>query len=229
MAPKELKELKIQLLELLDREFVRPSVSKPELGKYFVVYSDASYLGLGCVLMQEGKVVAYALRQLKTHERNYPTYDLKLAVVNYDSVIEYHPGKANVVIDALSRKSMTELRAMFACLSLGSDGCLLAELQVRSTLAQQIKEKQPLDGDLLKRICQVEHGVKGDFDVDVEGILNFCGRLCVSQDKDLRQAILTKANSSPYAMHPCSGKMYYDLREIYWWLRLKRDVMDFVA
>ena len=54
---------------------------QPEAGKEFVVYSDASLSGLGCVLMQEGKVIAYASRQLKVHERNYPTHDLELAAV----------------------------------------------------------------------------------------------------------------------------------------------------
>lgn len=44
----------------------------------FVIYSDALYNGLGCILMQDGKVIAYTSRQLKTHERNYPTYDLEL-------------------------------------------------------------------------------------------------------------------------------------------------------
>ncbi|XP_040931904.1 uncharacterized protein [Gossypium hirsutum] len=51
----------------------------PEFGKEFVVYSDASHVSLGCVLMQDDKVMAYASRQLKTHERNYPTHDLELA------------------------------------------------------------------------------------------------------------------------------------------------------
>ncbi|GMJ10091.1 hypothetical protein HRI_004678300 [Hibiscus trionum] len=58
-----------------------PILVQPESGKEFVVYSDASYVGLGCVLMQEGKVVAYASRQLKVHERNYPTHDIELAAV----------------------------------------------------------------------------------------------------------------------------------------------------
>ena len=56
-------------------------LTQPESEKDYVVFSDASLNGLGCVLMQDGKVVAYASRQLKTHEQNYPTHDLELAAV----------------------------------------------------------------------------------------------------------------------------------------------------
>ncbi|KAJ4962209.1 hypothetical protein NE237_022148 [Protea cynaroides] len=122
------------------------------LGQPFTLYIDASGLGLGCVLMQGEQVVAYASRQLKTHEKNYPTHDLELVAIvhavkiwrhylygekfqiksdhksltylfnqkelnmrqrrwlellkDYDCDIQYHPGKANVVVDALSRKTM---------------------------------------------------------------------------------------------------------------------------
>ncbi|XP_043805273.1 uncharacterized protein LOC122721498 [Manihot esculenta] len=58
-----------------------PVLTQPVSGKDFVIYSDASHNGLGCVLMQDGKVVAYASRQLKSHERNYPTHDLELAAI----------------------------------------------------------------------------------------------------------------------------------------------------
>jgi hypothetical protein len=58
-----------------------PVLILPDVHKPFSVYCDASYTGLVCVLMQEGKVVAYSSRQLKVHEKNYPTHDLKLATV----------------------------------------------------------------------------------------------------------------------------------------------------
>ena len=58
-----------------------PVLTQPTSGKEYAMYSDASRIGLGCVLIKDGKVVAYALRQLKPHEQNYPTHDLELAVV----------------------------------------------------------------------------------------------------------------------------------------------------
>ncbi|KAG8474862.1 hypothetical protein CXB51_031586 [Gossypium anomalum] len=158
-----------------------PVLIQPESGKDFTVYTDASHVGLGCVLMQEGKVVAYASRQLKPHEGNYPTHDLELAakelnlrqrrwielLKDYDCSIEYHPGKANVVADALSHRAISDLREMFAHLSLYDDGSLLAEL------------------------------------------LEAHGGLC--------------------AMHPRGNKLYHNLRELYWWPGLKREVKEFAG
>ena len=66
-----LKEILVEALVLI----------RPTLGREHTMHSDASRIGLGCVLMQDGKVVAYASRQLKPHEQNYPTHDLELAAV----------------------------------------------------------------------------------------------------------------------------------------------------
>nr|GEW48875.1 reverse transcriptase domain-containing protein [Tanacetum cinerariifolium] len=89
-----------------------PILSLLEGSEDFVMYCDASLNGFGDVLMQREKVIAYASRQLRKNEENYTTHDLELGSVrrwiellsDYDCVIRYHPGKTNVVADALSRK-----------------------------------------------------------------------------------------------------------------------------
>ncbi|KAG8489161.1 hypothetical protein CXB51_017140 [Gossypium anomalum] len=83
------KDVKFEWLERYQQSFEKlkalltkaPILVQPEPGKEFVIYSDASLKGLGCVLMQEGKVISYASRQLKPHEKNYPTHDLELAAI----------------------------------------------------------------------------------------------------------------------------------------------------
>ncbi|GJS37059.1 putative reverse transcriptase domain-containing protein [Tanacetum coccineum] len=155
----EEQELAFQTLK--DKLCNAPVLALPDGPEDFVVYCDASGIGLGCVLMQRGKVIAYASRQLKIHEKNYTTHDLELGAVvfalkiwrhylygtksviytdhkslqhifsqkelnmrqrrwielfsDYDCEIRYHPGKANVVADALSRKERVKpkrVRAM---------------------------------------------------------------------------------------------------------------------
>jgi len=184
----------------------------------FVVYSDASRKGLGCVLIQHGKVVAYASRQLKTHEVNYPVHDLELAAVlfalrvwrhylygsrvqiftnhkslkylmsqkelnmrqrrwvelikDYDCIIDYHPGKANVVAYALSRKdkairggpatwnekTMIEQKRLGAVLSVSPEGSLMAQLRVKSGYRDQILEAQQHDDEVSKVRIKLESG-----------------------------------------------------------------------
>ncbi|WMV09041.1 hypothetical protein MTR67_002426 [Solanum verrucosum] len=109
--------------ELKDRLTSATILTLPKGTDGFVVYCNASRIGLGCVLMQNRKVISYASRELKVHEKNYPTRDLELAVVvfalkiwrlylwlellkDYDMIVLYHPVMANVVADALSRLYM---------------------------------------------------------------------------------------------------------------------------
>ena len=77
-------------LELKNRLTSTPVLIIPNPKKNFVVYCDASKRGLGCVLMQEGRVVAYASRQLRSHEENYPTHDLELAAIVFALKIWRH-------------------------------------------------------------------------------------------------------------------------------------------
>ncbi|KAL4026088.1 hypothetical protein IC575_014512 [Cucumis melo] len=204
--------------------------------------------------MQQGKVVAYASRQLKSHERNYPTHDLELAAVvfalkiwrhylygekiqiytdhkslkyfftqkelnmrqrrwlelvkDYDCEILYHPGKANVVADALSRKVAHS--------------------------AALITKQAPLLRDFERAEIAVsrhlvETGQGEDFSISSDDGLMFEGRMCVPEDSTVKIELLTEAHSSPFTMDPGSTKMYQDLRSVYWWRNMKREVADFVS
>ncbi|XP_052478391.1 uncharacterized protein LOC128033930 [Gossypium raimondii] len=144
--------------------------------------------------MHEGRVVVYALRQLRPQEYNYSTHDLELAAIVFSLKIWRH--------------YLYNERAMFARLPISDDGGLLAELQVWSILSQQIPDRQPFDKGLARRICQVEFGVQGDFDLNSDGVLCYRGHLCVPEDEDLRRLIRTEAHSSPYAIHPSGNKMF---------------------
>ncbi|KAG8496934.1 hypothetical protein CXB51_008104 [Gossypium anomalum] len=85
------KDVKFKWSEKCQKSFDEaPVLVQPESGKEFFIYSDASLLGLGCVLMQEGRVVAYASRQLKPHEKNYPNHDLELAALVFALKIWRH-------------------------------------------------------------------------------------------------------------------------------------------
>ncbi|GJX67009.1 putative reverse transcriptase domain-containing protein, partial [Tanacetum coccineum] len=101
-----------------------PILALCEGAENFIVYYDALHKGLGDVLMQNKNVIAYASRQLKIHEKNHTTYELELGALlsDYACEIRYHPGKANVVANALSRKERIKpLRVRALVMTIGLD------------------------------------------------------------------------------------------------------------
>ena len=204
--------------ELKQRLTTAPVLTLPSGSEGFTVYCDASRQGLGCVLMQRDRVIAYASRQLKKYEGNYPTHDLELAAVvfalriwrhylygvpcriftdhkslqylfsqkdlnmrqrrwielikDYDCTIEYNPGKANVVADALSRKPSSslaqlkaeylpmrvELRSMGVSLETAESGTLVAAFHVQPVLVDRVRDLQAQDPYLMKLRSKIEAG-----------------------------------------------------------------------
>ncbi|WVZ75493.1 hypothetical protein U9M48_023539 [Paspalum notatum var. saurae] len=251
-----------------------PVLAQPDVTKPFDVYYDASGNGLGYVLMQEGRVITYASRQLRKHEANYPTHDLELAAVihalkiwrhyllgntchiytdhkslkyiltqpelnmrqrrwlelikDYDLEIHYHPGKANVVADALSRKAhynVIEARPMVRVICCEMDEievpteqhAELYSLIIEPTIKDQIIAAQRQDKGMAHIIDEINERKKACFRLDEEGVLWFKNRLVVPKDMELRKKILNEAHTSMFTLHPGSNKMYQDLKQKFWW------------
>nr|GFC09957.1 retrotransposon protein, putative, Ty3-gypsy subclass [Tanacetum cinerariifolium] len=123
-------------------------------------------------------------------------------------------GKANVVADALSRKS-------------GMVAGLKASLRIKPDLISWIKEAQKEDSEIWTIVENLNKQV--EFHLDEDNVLWHGTRLVVPIDATLREALLTEAHSSPFSVHPSCTKMYHDLKQYFWWSGMKRDVATFVA
>ncbi|KAJ9567039.1 hypothetical protein OSB04_003005 [Centaurea solstitialis] len=265
------KDVKFEWTEAQDKAFQTlkdcltnaPILALPEGSEDFVVYSDASLLGLGCVLMQRGKVIAYASRQLKEYEKKYPTHDLERAAVvfalklwrhylygtkcqlytdhkslkylfdqqtlnmrqqramelikDYDCEILYHPGKANVVADALSRKTYVGLLCY-----------VITHISVKPNLFDDIRKWQieALKSENIKAERMV--GYVNSLSEDGRGLKVFKARIWVPRLGGMRDVVLAEAHKLRLSIHPGSTKMYQDLRLDYWWPGMKTDIGRYV-
>ena len=148
---------------------------------------------------------------------------------DYDCIIDYHPGKANVVADALSRKMISALTLKDYDWRLAPDGALLAQLNVIPDLRQMIVNAQKNDAKLQELAQLVSTGDKTDFNIDGRGGLLYKNKLCVLNDMELKKKRLYESHNTVLTMHPGSNKMYQDMKQSYWWQGMKKDISEYVA
>ncbi|GJY53848.1 putative reverse transcriptase domain-containing protein [Tanacetum coccineum] len=129
---------------------------------------------------------------------------------DYDCEIPYHPGKANVVADALSRKERVKPKRVRAM-----------NMTLQSSIKDMILAAQ-------NEACDESAGLKKGLDEMIEhrsdGDLYYLDRIWIPLEGDVRTLIMDEAHNSKYFVHPGADKMYYDLRDRYWWPGMKKDI-----
>ncbi|GJR68967.1 putative reverse transcriptase domain-containing protein [Tanacetum coccineum] len=255
---------------------IAPILALPEGSEDFIAYCDASKKGLGAVLMQREKVIAYASRQLKIHEKNYTTYDLKLGAVvfalkiwrhylygtkctvftdhkslqyilnqkelnmrqrrwlallsDYDCEIRYHPGKANVVANVLSRKERDQpLRVRALVMTIGLD--LLKQILNAQTEARKPEniKNEDVGGMLVENSKDPEKLIIEKLEPRADGTLCLNGRSWLPCYGELRTVIMHESHKSKYSIHSGSDKMYQDMKKLYWWPNMKANIATYVS
>ncbi|GKC22513.1 putative reverse transcriptase domain-containing protein [Tanacetum coccineum] len=216
-----------------------PILALPKGSENFVVYYDVSHKGLGVVLMQNEKVIAYASRQLKIHEKNYTTHDLELGAVvfalkmwrhylyetsDYDCDIRYHPGKANVVADALSKKERVKpLRVRALVMTIGFN----FPKQILEAQTEVLKPKNLTTEDVGGMLRQ--DLTKERLKPRADETLCLNNRSWLPCYDDLRTLVMHESHKSKYSIHPGSDKMYQDLKQLYWWPNMKANIATYVS
>ncbi|XP_028105178.1 uncharacterized protein LOC114304203 [Camellia sinensis] len=139
--------------------------------------------------------------------------------------IHDHPGKANIVADALNRKITRSLACTLVPRKINR---LLANIIMELTLIKEIRARQCEDKLLKKKYEEQRSTLDLDFTMS-NGMLKFHNRICVPDLPELKNKILVEAHSLRFTIHLGNTKMYQDLKECFWWTRMKKDIASHVS
>nr|GEY29058.1 reverse transcriptase domain-containing protein [Tanacetum cinerariifolium] len=234
------QEAAFQLLK--QRLCSAPILALPEGSKDFIIYCDASIKGLGAVLMQrekrhylygtkctvftDHKSLQHILDQKELNMRQCRWLEL---LSDYDCEIPYHPGKANVVADALSRKEQEPLRVQALVMTISLDlpkQILNAQTEVRKL--ENIKNED-VGGMLVENAKNPVAIREQKLEPRADGTQCLNGRSWLPCYGNLRTVIMHESHKSKYSVHPGSDKMYQDMKKLYWWPNMKADIATYVS
>ncbi|GKA89471.1 putative reverse transcriptase domain-containing protein [Tanacetum coccineum] len=225
-SPKTPTEIR-QFLGLVGYYRSAPILALPKGSEGFVVYCDASHKGLGAVLMQREKVIAYASRQLKVHEKNYTTHDLELGSVVFALKIWRHylyGTRCTMFTDHKSLQHILDQKELNMrqrhWLELLSD----YDCDIRYHPRKANVVADALSCGMIRKDMPKER-----LEPRADGTLCLHGRSWLPCYGDLRSVIMHESHKSKYSIHPVSEKMYQDMKKLYWWPNMKADIITYVS
>ncbi|GJW32993.1 putative reverse transcriptase domain-containing protein [Tanacetum coccineum] len=185
----------------------------PDGLKDFVVYCDAFRIGLGCVIMQrDHKSLQHIFSQKELNMLQRCWIEL---LSDYDYEISYHPGKVNMVANALSRKERVKPKRVRAM-----------NMILQSSIKDRILAAQK---EAVDEFAVLHKGLDEMIEQRSDGTLYYLDRIWVTLKGEVKTLIMDEAHKSKYSVHPGDDKMYYDLRDRYLWPRIKKDIAEYVS
>ncbi|GJW51915.1 putative reverse transcriptase domain-containing protein [Tanacetum coccineum] len=210
-----------------------PILALPGGSGNFMAYCDASHKWLGAILMQKEKVIAYASRQLKVHEKNYTTHNLELGAIVFALKMWRHYLYGTKCVMFTDHKSLQHildqkelnmrqrrckpLRVRALVLTIG----LNLPKHILSAQSKARKEENFINKDL--------HGMINKLEPRTDRTLCLNNRSWIPHFGDLRALIMHESHKSKYSIHPGSDKMYQDLKKLYWWPNMKAEITTYVS
>ncbi|GJR77746.1 putative reverse transcriptase domain-containing protein [Tanacetum coccineum] len=181
-----------------------------------------------------GKVIAYASRQLKKHEKNYTTHDLELGVFAIKIWRHYLYGTKSVIytdhksLQYIFDQKDLNMRQRRWIELLSDYECEIKYHPGKANLTKILEAQSEASKDL-KALVEWPRGLERHFEQRDDGEIYFFDRIWIPSVGGVRKLIMDEAHTSRYLVYPGADKMYYDLRDLYWWPGIKKDIAEYVS